>query len=140
MQVKYQYVADDKATPAFLRLLAMDLMKQTYMMPGEFFKNISDADLQYIIDVLEKQKIAAEKNDVENEALTKEMKNVFLLSIMLANAEGGVDVNEDTSVELLNITAMFAIMESLSRKGLVDLSHNELSYIDLDKGIAKPKF
>ena len=39
--IRYDEIVNDASAPAFMRMLAVDLQKATYMMPGKFFETLA---------------------------------------------------------------------------------------------------
>ena len=119
--VNYEVIANDDSMPPFLRSLAFDVRKSTYMRPGDFFKKARDSDIEYIMESLD----AASFDDAgEDENVT----NVILLAIMLSSAEGVEIRNEDDMHQRTNQLAMMAAMTSLARKGLIRVYYENMSF------------
>ena len=112
---------------AVTKLLALKLQKNPYMKVGNFLSNLSDADLKTLVDI--------DDNDPH-------MEDILMMSFLLARAEGV----ENGTVELItrhtSMLRNFIAVESLYRKGLVEIYHDNLSFgeEDGDKIIAEPKF
>jgi len=110
---------------AVTKLLAIRLQHNPYMKVGNFLKNLSDADLKTLLSI--------EENDPQ-------MEDILMMSFLLARAEGV----ENGTVELItrhtNMLQNFITIESLYRKGLVELYHDNLSFGEEDGGkiIARP--
>jgi hypothetical protein len=111
---------------AVTKLLAIRLQNNPYMKIGNFLKNLSDADLKTLLDI--------EEND-------SQMEDILMMSFLLARAEGV----ENGTVGLItlhtNMFQNFITAESLYRKGLIELYHDNLSFGEEagDKVIARPK-
>ena len=116
--VSLSTVANSSEMMAVTRLLAIDLQNNPYLSVGDFFKKISDADLQLLTDVVDE----GEENVHFSELL--------LLSHMLAMAEGlGPKFeNIDIVTERVNAFCMFVAIESLHRKKLVKVHHENMSF------------
>lgn len=108
----YEKVLTDKSFTAATRLLAAELMQSPYKTVGQFFDALNDSDLEILID----------KIDEEN------MEEILLLAVMLSRAEG-VPVNGiDHITELTNFMTVFIVGESLARKGLAQIFHDEMTF------------
>lgn len=110
-------VADNKML-AVTRLLAAELLRSPYKTVGEFFLNISDPDLESIV------------NAVELEGDSKHSAEMLLMAQMLYAAEGfGVEFdNIDNVTQRVNQFGVFAIVTSLHRKGLVKVCFENMSF------------
>jgi len=112
---------------AVTKLLALRIKNNPYMKVGNFLKNLSDADLKILVSI---------------EDTDPHMEDILMMSFLLARAEGV----ENGSVELItlhtNMLQNFIVMESLARKGLVELLHDNMSFGEEASNmiIAKPKF
>jgi len=110
---------------AVTKLLALKIQKNPYMSIGNFLLNLSDQDLQIITSI------------EENDPL---MEDLLMMSFLLARAEGVENGTTELITRHLNMFQGFVVMESLYRKGLVNLYHENLSFgeEDGDKIIAEP--
>jgi len=102
------------------RLLAADLQTNPYLTIGDFFKNLSDSDLQALIEVVDEGETNAHFSEL------------LLVSQMLATAEGlGAKFeNLDIVTQRVNAFCMYVAIESLHRKGLVKVHHQNMSFGD----------
>lgn len=114
--VNYNMVAKNKDVLTVTRLLATSLMINPYMAPGDFFKNMSDADLQML-------------QSIDNEE-HEDFGNFMLLSEMLATAEGLDHGDLDAITMRMNQFLMFLSMEGLYRKNMIKLYHENISFGD----------
>ena len=111
--INYNKIASDKDMLPLTRLLAVDLMAKSYLTPGEFFKNISDADLDMINDL-----------DPEHELMAE----MLLISQMLVKAEGVYTESFDQMHEQLQTFVTFASLTSLDRKDLIICHYDNMSF------------
>lgn len=118
MMINYSEVTKSKDLLAVTRLLAADLLARPYMSVGDYMKSISDADLAKLIEISE---------DDEN----PRYEDLILISEMLAAAEG-LPGNFDLNAVQKRIAALisFLVIESLARKGLVDVYRENFSFGD----------
>ena len=114
--VNIHRVAQDKGVIALTRLLASQLIITPYIRVGDFFKNLSDDDL----DMLEL--ICDEEHE--------HFDNLLLIAEMLATGEGLDHGTMDVIHERMNQLLMFIAMEGLHRKGLVKVHHENMSFGD----------
>lgn len=121
--IEMQKVADEQSVLSVTRLLASKLIKKPYMSVGSFFKDISDTDLQLLLDISDTL-----GDDVEEEDQHPNSSDILLIAEMLARAEGvhASNINETTS----NMKAFvgFLCIESLARKGLVRAFRDRFSF------------
>lgn len=117
--INYDNVVKSKELLAVTRLTASDLMNCPYMTLGDFFKNLSDSDVQSLQDIVE---IA--EDEPEHEALG----NLVLLTEMLTSAEGVARADFDDMHMRLNTFCMYVTVVSLARKGLVKVYYENMSF------------
>ena len=112
----YQNILKNKETLAVTKLLATELMTNGYIVVGDFIKNLTDADLQALTDNME--------DDAPNQ-----YQDLILVSEMLATGEGcGPSGNDDEFQSRAHQLITLLILESLHRKGLVKLYHENISF------------
>lgn len=131
--LRYDEIVNDANAPAFIRMLAVDLQKATYMMPGKFFETLADRDLNWLAECVEKQ------SHVPKTEIYEDAKFVLLLGAMLASAEGAIDITEESIHDVYAMTSMFIVLERLYRSGFIDVYRDNYSYVDVDAEIAKVK-
>lgn len=114
--VNYDKVVNSTDCLAVTRLLAASVIKNPYMKVGDFFQNISDADLKTLVEI-------ADDNEIEN------FDDFCLIGEMLAAAEGlpPSDSIEDVQTRMSQ-TISFVIVESLARKKLVKVYYENMSF------------
>lgn len=120
--IDHSKVLQSKECLAVTKLLAVDLMARPYMRVGDFFKNLSNADLDILMNLIE-------SNDGVN--ANEQFSDLILISEMLAGAEGlggGQNVNDIT--DRANQLISFLIIVSLERKGLVKVHYENMSFGD----------
>lgn len=116
--VNFNEVLKHTKSLAITRMLAKDIMANPYMALGDFFKSVSDSDLKTLCAI-------AEDNEHDN------FEDLILMAMMLASAEGVESPADFDGVRAL--VAQFTgylIIESLSRKGLVKVYHENMSFGD----------
>ena len=97
---------------AVTKLLAMELMKNPYKTVGEFFKNISDSDLDVLL------------NKIDDD----DMEEILLLTELLARAEGVGAEDIEGITRNVNVMTMLIAGESLARRGIVKAFHENMSF------------
>jgi hypothetical protein len=115
--VNVHEVVRSKDSLAVTRLLAADLIANPYMMVGDFFKNISDTDLQTLL------------NGSEPDSKDEVIDDILLITMMLRGAEGleGITTNEEMRLSMSQFIG-FLVVESLFRKGFVKLYRENMSF------------
>jgi hypothetical protein len=114
--VNFKHVANEKSLLSSTRLLALDLTKNPYTTIGGFLKNLSNGDLEELVKIIDTGEHHSHFEDL------------MLISMMLAAAEGTVGNTLDTACENLNAFNTYVICESLSRKGLAKVHHENMSF------------
>lgn len=114
------------------RLLASEMLRNPYLTVSDFFRNLNEDDLEELMYVSE--------HDEDDR-----YGNLILLTEMLTSAEGITIDEEDEDLYMENMTSRmrmfmsFLALESLSRKGLIRLFRENMSFGDeyMDKKIAE---
>lgn len=113
--INLSLVAKDKNSLSVTRLLARQLMENPYTTVGDFLRGISDSDLQTLIHGLEDG--------------DKLYGDYILISMMLSQAEGNPSPEDDEGfANMVDQLIMMLTIESLARKGLVRVYHENLSF------------
>lgn len=124
-------IQDSPQTWSINKSLAFKLSFNQMMPLGDFLKDLSDADLDFLMRVVDRL-------NEENEDDTAEF---MLLSFLLSYAEG-IDITEDANEmsSRSNILAGFIVAESMARKGLVELTYENMSLSEdsMDLIVIKP--
>jgi hypothetical protein len=98
-------------------MLGADLLAKPYMAVGDFFKNLSDSDLDTLL------------KSSEPETQESMMDDILLITMMLRGAEGLEQfTNIETSLQNVEQLITMLVLESLHRKGLVKLNHENMSF------------
>jgi hypothetical protein len=112
-----------------VKLLAFKLKENPYLSLGEYFKSLSDTDLDTLNDWAEQtyeyNLAIANGEDAEP---PKSDDDILMLSLLLNQAEGG-DVSLDL-VQIQKAMALFttlSVFVSLERKGLINLEYDKMS-------------
>lgn len=117
-------VANYEGYSSCTRLLASNLINNPYVTPGEFIVGLSDYELEWLLESVDKLR-------EENEGLFDEDEDVdelILITLMLSQAEG---VFVSTEEELFNSIKMFSLMLvgiRLSRDGIVKAYPEKFSF------------
>ena len=123
MAIRFDKVAEDKSFLPVTRLLAIDIIKNPYLVVGDFMKDISDQDIELLLDIA----------DDEDNCHFQEL---LLIPEMLAAAEGipneYVDEKEmiATTKSRVAIFITYLTIESLARKDLIIIHRENMSFGD----------
>lgn len=128
MHINYEKIVESDML-AVTRLLAANILKNPYMRVGDFIKNLADGDLEALRDI------------VEGDSDHPRFEELLVISEMLAKAEGLSTDTLDDMTKRTNMLCAMLTLESLFRKGLIELYHDNMSFGDEegDKMIAKLK-
>jgi hypothetical protein len=133
--VNFETVKNDPAVPAFLRLLARDIIETGYVSVGKFYESLVDFEIEHLIAEYE---YLTEENGEEPDPDDDTGQNLVLLTLMLCQADGTLDLAEDLLYsKYVPLTGNFAIIESLYRSGLIDVIRDNYSYSDDSLVVAK---
>ena len=112
----YPNIVKNTQTLAVTKVLATELMTNGYIVVGDFIKGLTDADLQALTDNME--------DDAKHQ-----YQDLILVSEMLATGEGCEPSQNDGQFESrAHQLITLLILESLHRKGLVKLYHENISF------------
>jgi len=110
--VQYESVASNSNFFPLTRLLAMQIMANPYITVGKFFEQLSDEDVYYLQQCVED---GADEIDGEPHDTTR---NLVIMTLMLAQAEGGPAANLDEIMAKTQSFKILCIIEALGRQGL----------------------
>lgn len=120
--VNYSVIANDTKMSTLARTLANSIISSGYMSVGSFFKQLADVDVQMLVDMVEES-----SHDVDDEG-SPATKELALISMMLYQAEGGMDINIDVLQRLVYTLNLFIVITSLQRKGFVEVFYENYSF------------
>ena len=124
--INFDRIAAEKSLSAFTRLAAINIKNSKYVMIGEFFKGIPQADL----DMLSKLADRAVTGFGTQEEVSQAINELLILTEMLANAEGMPSMNDEQSYSNLNFMMTIIACISLERKGIADVIYENISFGD----------
>lgn len=111
--LNYDLILKQKDLMSVTKLLVHRMMENPYIVVGEYISELSDMDLALLQDCVEAQ----------------DFKDIILMSEMLATGEGCDQAKDfDEFNERTNSLVSFLTLESLGRKGLVKVHHENLSF------------
>lgn len=115
LQLNFDKIAVHKDFLSITRMLAVDMMKNPYITPSDFLKSLSNEELQTLMEI---------SDDDEHER----MDEIMLIAEMLATGEGLEAATLNIATERVNQFCIFLVLESLSRKNLVKLHYENMSF------------
>lgn len=118
--LNYAKIAESPHMVPVIRLLAIDLQKCPYMSLGDFLKNLSDVALSELLELSGDQMEMNEDN----------MEQMLLLTLMLTRAEGSEKQDMEKTGDQVGTLRMLIACESLARKGLVRVFHENMTLGD----------
>lgn len=125
--------ANSPEMSAIVRMTARQILdNQTgYFKPGSWLKSVSTCDLYMLIGAMEMM------TDSEDDPLTEQ---AIALAVILSAGEG-VEMVMDM-LPRVGYLVQLLIMESLARKGLIDIMYDNVSFDDSARElqIAKPRY
>lgn len=117
--INLERVINSHESWAINKVLATKLSLHPHFTVGEFFQSIADDDLEFL------SKAITETN-FEDHASAE----LFLMMILLCMAEG-LEISDDESLEArFDMLTMFVTLESLRRKGMVEIKYENMSFGD----------
>jgi len=123
-EINYDNVISCKDCLSVTRLLAVDLKENPYMSVGLFLKNISNSDLKILSDIVDQNFNIDDDDEVSDPSLA----DVVLIAEMLSRAEGIISESDEQLMQKVNQFMMYISVESLRRKGLVRVYHENMSF------------
>ena len=114
--LNYAEIVKQKDLMAMTRLLASDLMRDGYIRVGDYIKDISDTDLETLVEAMDRQ------DDHQYD-------DMILISEMLATGEGcDPSKTPDEFADRMQQMMVLMVCESLARKGLVRIHRENMSF------------
>ena len=111
--LNYPEILKNKDVMSVTKLLAHRLMANPYITVGEYIQQLADADLDTLQHCIE----------------AEQYEDIILIAEMLATAEGcDQSPDFDAFKERANGLVGFLTVESLGRKGLVKVYHENMSF------------
>lgn len=120
--------------PTVIRMAALRLKQEGYLSVGSFLKSCSDEDLQLLNGLCDAVYTEAEQGPTRKETLA-----MMVLTTVLTLGEGTVELTIENSAKFFSATITFIALESMWRKGLIELDHDALSYVDDTALVARLK-
>lgn len=129
--IDYDKIVASKTFLSITRLTASQYKENPYRPVGQFFKDLTDEDLDILCKVCDDH-AEAEENDQDYDNVPH-FEEVLLLAEMLAAGEGLLERTLDDVMRRTNQMMFYLAIESLHRKGLVKAHHSNFSF-GLDAG------
>lgn len=116
MLINLPEVVSSKKFSNFTRLLAANLIKNSYLTLGHFFKGLSDESLDHLLDL------------AEHEGDGDKAEEIVLITLILAQAEGTLIKNENTMLDYVSMFKMMVAGCSLHRQGILKCNFENMSF------------
>ena len=116
--INYAKVVSEKDLLAVTRLLAATLINTPYTTIGDFLRDLSDNDLEQLVEVIDG---GEEHNNFED---------LMLIAGMLSCGEGLPCGTVEDYQRCMNMLMTYVVCESLYRKGLIKIHRENMSFGD----------
>lgn len=113
----YDKILSSDRCSAITKTLCRQLMKTPYMTLGDFFKNLSTTDVKLLSCEVE---LSKDDDDI--------LSDLLIMSELLSRAEGCDPLTDQDTFDNVNYFCVLVTCESLARKGLVDIFHENMSF------------
>ena len=120
--LRAEAIAECEDLSPITRALARTIIQNGYVTLGNWLRNLSDADIEYLSDVVEVSE------DDDKDLFESASEEIVLLTLMLVNGEG---INPESLEELSHNTGylkMAVAGTSLARQGLVEVFYENMSF------------
>ena len=125
----------DKSLPAIVRQLFTDIRAKGYLTAGDFYRDMSQPDLDILRDYVE---ATAEESERTQEERDKAMEIVTLLALGLTVGEG-LSVTEESVMDATRTVILYTSLEQLSRFNMCEVfRENWTMDIHSDAPVAGP--
>lgn len=125
-ELNLQKIIEDRRMLSVTRLLASTLLNRPYMTVGEFISSLSDNDLTQLMDIADGLEQEQEGDQDFNKVA--HLEELVLITEMLVRAEGLITTDAEALTHRVGAFTTFLACESLSRKGIVKLHHQNMSF------------
>jgi hypothetical protein len=115
MELNYKEIAAHPDLIPTIRLFAIDLQRQPYISPGDWFQSLSDKSLDELLDLVDEE---------SEESLSQQL----LLTQMLARAEGVITNDMEQIRRQLGMFQMLVAGTGLGRKQMVKVYYENMSF------------
>lgn len=118
--IAFPKLVANNTAPAICRLAAWEAIQTgSYMKPGDWIRKLHQVDLDHLLQLCDTAK------DTDDDSATM---TLVALTMVLVQGEG-LDVADGKELtDQMNQLVMFLTLESLGRKGLVDVEYNNISF------------
>ena len=113
--INYEKILEQKSMLPITKLLVVEIQKNPYMTPGDFFKDLPDSTLH-------------ELQTVADDDASEHFEELILMAEMLTQAEGLASMSFEEMNLRVKQFIMFLTLESLKRKGLIKLHYHNMSF------------
>jgi hypothetical protein len=116
--IQYDNVINAKWCLESTTNLAKKIKNQGYILTSEYIKQLSEEDISHLMNLTKNQN-------------SSDFSELVIISEMLCNAEGlEFSASDEQAANRLNIFLGFLTLETLFRKGLIELYYENMSFGD----------
>lgn len=121
--IEIDKIIQSRDLSSIVKQLAQELKANPYKTVGSFFDNLSNVDLDILMEKLDNE----------------DFEEILLITELLARAEGAGACDMEEIARNFNVMTVMIAGEALARKGLVEAFHHNMSFGDdfKDKPIFK---
>lgn len=122
--VDLQMVSERENYSSCTRLLASNLINNPYITPGQFITELSNYELDWLIET-------TEKLTIENEGLyddDEDVDELIIITLMLSQAEGVSVIDESQLFDHIKLMTLMLVGTKLGRDGVVKLFPEKFSF------------
>jgi hypothetical protein len=119
LQLNYDKIIESPDFSAVAKQVLVSLRKQPYMSLGEFFDKLTNTDLTALNFTID---LAMEHGDA------MAVGDLIVIVHALSSAEGVVATNDQEATDNINYFMQLVTCESLARKGLVRVFHENFTF------------
>ena len=136
--VNFKLIATSKDFPSIVNALAYKVMAESYIKLGDWFKDMSDGDLDILHDCVNRSSEPGElpPKDMDPAKMPEPFYSnyvLMILTMMLMVAEGSNESefsedNMDNVASGLSLLMMYIAMEKLAREGLIEVRYENYTF------------
>lgn len=120
--VNYNLVANSDNHCFIARHLARMIQDNSYLTVGQFFKQMTNNDIEYMNRMIDESDEAE-----DNEEIVQATSDLAIIALMLDQAEGGQIKNLDDVIYKVGALKSLIVLTSLARLGLAEVIYENFS-------------